>query len=59
MPTIEYGGVIDTFTFIQPNGILQLHLQTPQQLGWIVNPEREPMEVHVDINILCHHVCLY
>ena len=33
------------FKFVQPNGVLQLHLQTPQQLGWIVNPDDEPMEV--------------
>ena len=45
-PNAEPGNVVDFFNFIQPNGVLQLHLQTPQQLGWIVNPEREPMEVY-------------
>ena len=44
-PNAEPGDDVDSFNFLQPNGILQLHLQTPQQLGWIVNPEREPMEV--------------
>ena len=33
------GNVVDFFNFIQPNGVLQLHLQTPQQLGWRVIPE--------------------
>ena len=60
-PNAEPGDVVDFFNFNQPNGVLQLHLQTPQQLGWIVNPEREPMKVyiHVNNNILYHHVCLY
>ena len=46
-PNAEQGDVVDFFNFIQPNGVLQLHLQTPQQLGWIVNPEREPMKVYM------------
>ena len=45
-PNAEPGDDVDSFKFVQPNGVLQLHLQTPQQLGWIVNPEREPMEVY-------------
>ena len=45
-PNAEPGDDVDSFNFVQPNGVLQLHLQTPQQLGWIVNPEREPMEVY-------------
>ena len=44
-PNAEPGDDVDPFKFVQPNGVLQLHLQTPQHLGWIVNPEREPMEV--------------
>ena len=58
-PSAEPGDDVDSFNFVQPNGVLQLHLQTPQQLGWNVNPERKPMKVHVDISILYHHVCLY
>ena len=46
-PNAEPGNVVDFFNFIQPNGVLQLHLQTPQQLGWIVSPEREPMKVYM------------
>ena len=45
-PNAEPGDVVTFFKFIQPNGVLQLHLQTPQQLGWIVNPDDEPMEVY-------------
>ena len=45
-PNAEPGDDVDSFKFVQPNGVLQLHLQTPQQLGWIVNSEREPMEVY-------------
>ena len=44
-PNAEPGDDVDSFKFVQPNGVLQLHLQTPQQLGWIVNPDDEPMEV--------------
>ena len=44
-PNAEPGDDVDSFKFVQPNGVLQLHLQTPQQLGWIVNPERDPMQV--------------
>ena len=58
-PNAEPGNVVDSFKFVQPNGVLQLHLQTLQQLGWSVIPERDPMKVHVDINILYHHVYLY
>ena len=59
-PNAEPGNVVDFFNFVQPNGVLQLHLQTPQQLGWSVNPEREPMKVFTcNNNILYHHVCLY
>ena len=36
---------IDRFKFIQPKGTLELLLQPPQQLGWTVYPEREPMQV--------------
>ena len=46
-PNAEPGDDVDSFNFIQSNGVLQLHLQTPQQLGWIVNPEREPMKVYM------------
>ena len=44
-PNAEPGDVVTFFKFVQPNGVLQLDLQTPQQLGWIVNPDDEPMEV--------------
>ena len=48
-PNAEPGDDVDSFKFIQPNGVLQLHLQilqqTLQQLGWSVIPEREPMKV--------------
>ena len=46
-PNAEPGNVVDFFNFVQPNGVLQLHLQTPQQLGWSVIPEREPMKVYM------------
>ena len=37
--------MVDSFYFIQPNGFLQLLLQTPQEPGWTVNPDREPLKV--------------
>ena len=46
-PNAEPGNVVDFFNFNQPNGVLQLYLQTPQQLGWSVIPEREPMKVYM------------
>ena len=46
--SIEYDDIADSFKFIQPNGTLKLILETTQlQLGWTVNPDREPMEVCV------------
>ena len=45
-PNAEPGDDVDSFNFNQPNGVLQLHLQTLQQLGWIVDPERDPMKVY-------------
>ena len=48
-PNAEPGDVVTVFKFVQPNGVLQLHLQTPQQtlqqLGWSITPERKPMKV--------------
>ena len=49
-PNAEPGDDVDSFKFVQPNGVLQLHLQTLQQtlqqLGWSVIPERDPMKVY-------------
>ena len=42
---VEYDDVVDSFSFVQPNGCLQLLLQTPQEPGWTVNPDREPLKV--------------
>ena len=42
---VEYDDVVDSFYFIQPNGRLQLHLGTPQEPGWTVNADREPLQV--------------
>uniref|UniRef100_A0A1X7SX24 Uncharacterized protein n=1 Tax=Amphimedon queenslandica TaxID=400682 RepID=A0A1X7SX24_AMPQE len=44
--SVEYDDIADYFKFIQPNGTLKLTLQKTQlQLGWTVNPDREPMEL--------------
>uniref|UniRef100_A0A1X7T2F8 Uncharacterized protein n=1 Tax=Amphimedon queenslandica TaxID=400682 RepID=A0A1X7T2F8_AMPQE len=43
--TIEYDDVVDSFKFIQSNGTLQLTLNTAQQVGWTVNPIRNPMKL--------------
>ena len=43
--SVEYDDVVDSFSFVQPNGCLQLHLQTPQEPGWTVNPDRKPLKV--------------
>ena len=42
---VEYDDVVDSFSFVQPNGCLQLLLQTPQEPGWTVNPDRKPLKV--------------
>ena len=42
---VEYDDVVDSFSFVQPNGYLQLLLQTPQEPGWTVNPDRKPLKV--------------
>ena len=58
-PNAEPGDDVDSFKFVQPNGVLQLLLQTPQQLGWSVNPERKPMKVHVYIDrTYCITMCV-
>ena len=33
------------FKFKQPEGVLQLCLETPKEKGWTVHPKQEPMEV--------------
>ena len=39
-------GNAESFKFIQqPDGVLRLCLEAPQEKGWIVQPKREPMEV--------------
>ncbi|XP_019863784.1 PREDICTED: uncharacterized protein LOC109592916 [Amphimedon queenslandica] len=44
--SVEYDDIADYFKFNQPNGTLKLTLQKTQlQLGWTVNPDREPMEL--------------
>ncbi|XP_019861688.1 PREDICTED: uncharacterized protein LOC109590207 [Amphimedon queenslandica] len=43
--SIEYDDVVDSFKFIQQNGTLELTLHTVQQVGWIVNPIRNPMKL--------------
>uniref|UniRef100_A0A1X7VDN7 Uncharacterized protein n=1 Tax=Amphimedon queenslandica TaxID=400682 RepID=A0A1X7VDN7_AMPQE len=45
--SIEYDDeTADPFKFIQPNGTLKLVLETtPPQLGWTVDPDKEPMEL--------------
>ena len=45
--SIEYDDVVDSFKFIQPNGTLELTLHATQQLGWTVNPIRNPMKVSI------------
>ena len=47
--SVEYDDVVDSFIFTQPNGCLQLHLGTPQEPGWTVNPDREPLKVKQQI----------
>ena len=60
-PNAEPDDDVDSFNFVQPNGngVLQLHLQTLEQLGWIVNPEREPMEVYSSCNFGRVNVSLF
>uniref|UniRef100_A0A1X7U1U4 Uncharacterized protein n=2 Tax=Amphimedon queenslandica TaxID=400682 RepID=A0A1X7U1U4_AMPQE len=43
--SIEYDDVVDSFKFIQPNGTLELTLHTGQQVGWTVDPIRNPMKL--------------
>ena len=41
---------MDFFKFTEPNGKLLLLLETTQlQLGWTVDPDREPMEVSLSV----------
>ena len=49
---VEYNDVVDSFSFVQPNGCLQLLLQTPQEPGWTVNPDRKPLKVKRQYKIL-------
>ncbi|XP_019855754.1 PREDICTED: uncharacterized protein LOC109584435 [Amphimedon queenslandica] len=45
-PNAELGNDVDFFKFSEPNGKLLLLLETTQlQLGWTVDPDREPMEL--------------
>ncbi|XP_019851534.1 PREDICTED: uncharacterized protein LOC109581660 [Amphimedon queenslandica] len=44
--SIEYDDVVDSFKFIQPNGTLELTLNTERQVGWTVNPIRSPMKLY-------------
>ncbi|XP_019862307.1 PREDICTED: uncharacterized protein LOC109590904, partial [Amphimedon queenslandica] len=45
-PNAELGNDVDFFKFAEPNGKLLLLLETTQlQLGWTVDPDREPMEL--------------
>ena len=34
-----------TFKFIQPDGVIKLCTETPQQSGWTVDLYQEPLEV--------------
>uniref|UniRef100_A0A1X7TJC6 Uncharacterized protein n=1 Tax=Amphimedon queenslandica TaxID=400682 RepID=A0A1X7TJC6_AMPQE len=43
--SIEYDDVVDSFKFIEPNGTLELTLHTVQQVGWTVDPIRNPMKL--------------
>ena len=54
---IEYDDVVDFFSFVQPNGCLQLLLQTPQEPGWTVNPDREPLKVKWQIRYSLIALC--
>ena len=42
---VEQDGAALMFKFDQPNGTIQLCLDTPLQSGWTVHPDREPMKV--------------
>ena len=50
--------MVDSFYFIQPNGCLQLLLQTPQEPGWTVNPDKEPLKVKWQIYKILLDDCL-
>ena len=54
---VEYDDVVDSFSFVQPNGYLQLLLQTPQEPGWTVNPDRKPLKVNGNIKYSLIALC--
>ena len=45
LPNAKKDGAVLMFKFDQPNGSIQLCLDTSLQSGWTVDPDREPMKV--------------